>query len=171
MPGAASPSQLTITPCSVEQRLVEVDAIVGGERSAANERKLHEALRRRAAALAPTLLNSSDLFQSFWIGGVEGSTHRTPGGRRLDLGRATAHDRHAEADYLAVAEHGMRTVRDGLRWHLIETAPGQYDWSSWLPMLRASQRAGTQVIWSPTGAGRTILISGHRPSLTDSLPS
>ena len=46
-----------------------------------------------------------------------------------------------------LAEHGIRTVRDGLRWHLIETAPGRYDWSSFLPMLRAARDTGTQVIW------------------------
>jgi hypothetical protein len=38
-------------------------------------------------------------------------------------------------------------VRDGLRWHLIESSPGRYDWSSFLPMLRAAQGAGVQVIW------------------------
>jgi beta-glucosidase/6-phospho-beta-glucosidase/beta-galactosidase len=38
-------------------------------------------------------------------------------------------------------------VRDGLRWHLIETTPGHYDWSSFLPMLRGARETGTQVIW------------------------
>lgn len=134
-------------PSSSEGRLVEADAVVGDERAAENERKLHDALRRTAAALAPSRSDDSNLFQSFWIGGFECSTHRTRDRRRLDLIAATAHDRHAEADYRAVAQHGMRTVRDGLRWHLIEAAPGQYDWSSWLPMLRAAQCTGTQVIW------------------------
>jgi hypothetical protein len=34
-----------------------------------------------------------------------------------------------------------------LRWHLIEKARGQYDWSSWLPALEAAERTGVQVIW------------------------
>ena len=42
---------------------------------------------------------------------------------------------------------GCDTARDGLRWHLIETAPGQYDWSSFLPMLRAARDAEVQVVW------------------------
>ena len=46
-----------------------------------------------------------------------------------------------------MAELDLRTVRDGLRWHLIETPPGHYDWSSFLPMLRAATAAGVQVIW------------------------
>ena len=41
----------------------------------------------------------------------------------------------------------MRTVRDGLRWHLIESRPGVYDFDSVLPMLAAARQTGTQVIW------------------------
>lgn len=41
----------------------------------------------------------------------------------------------------------MTTVRDGLRWHLIEKQPGLYDWTSWVPMLRAARSTRTQVIW------------------------
>jgi hypothetical protein len=131
----------------MDDRLVAVDAVVGGERAAAHERVLHAALLRRAAALAAPTFVGSNLFQSFFVGGFECSTHRTLQGRRLDLIAATAHDRYAEADYRALAQHGLRTARDGLRWHLIETAPGRYDWSSFVPMLRAAQRTGTQVIW------------------------
>ena len=46
-----------------------------------------------------------------------------------------------------LAKTGVHTVRDGLRWHLIETSPGVYDWSSFLPMLKASGETGAQVIW------------------------
>jgi hypothetical protein len=69
------------------------------------------------------------------------------GGHRLDLLAATAHDALAQADYRELARHDIRSARDGLRWHLIETAPGQYDWSSFLPLLRAANSVGTQVIW------------------------
>src|SRR3712207_1921989 len=132
----------------MDERATEVDAIVGGERAQANERMLHAALRLRAAALSPPRLGSaSQLFQSFFIGGFECATHRRRDGRRLDLLAATGHDVQAAADYRVLAEHGIRTVRDGLRWHLIETSPGQYDWSSFLPMLRAARDTGTQVIW------------------------
>jgi beta-glucosidase/6-phospho-beta-glucosidase/beta-galactosidase len=87
------------------------------------------------------------LFQSFFLGGFECSTHRNRAGRRLDLIAATGHDRFAGADYLRLRELGIRTVRDGIRWHLIEQAPGRYDFSSALPMVRAACDAGTQVIW------------------------
>jgi beta-glucosidase/6-phospho-beta-glucosidase/beta-galactosidase len=86
-------------------------------------------------------------FQSFFMAGFECSSHRRSDGVRLDLIRSTAHDRLAHNDYQSCAELGLRTVRDGLRWHLIERAPGHYDWSSWIPMLEAAASTGTQVIW------------------------
>ncbi|MGV1872914.1 glycosyltransferase [Agrobacterium rosae] len=93
------------------------------------------------------------LFQSFLQGGFECSTHRLRPrdgqtiGRRLDVIASTEHDIHTAADYRQLASHAIRTVRDGLRWHLIETTSGQYDWSSFIPMLRAANDTGTQVIW------------------------
>ena len=86
-------------------------------------------------------------FASFFQAGFECSSHRRGDGVRLDLIRATSHDRHVASDYRQCAELGLRTLRDGLRWHLIETAPGRYDWSSWLPALEAAERLGLQIIW------------------------
>jgi hypothetical protein len=86
-------------------------------------------------------------FASFFMAGFECSSQKRRDGRRLDLLQSTGHDVRVEEDYRACLHVGMRTLRDGLRWHLIETAPGRYDWSSWLPMLRAARAAGMQVIW------------------------
>ena len=86
-------------------------------------------------------------FASFFMAGFECSTQKRRDGRRLDLIVSTQHGERVEADYRACAELGMKTLRDGLRWHLIERAPGVYDWSSWRPMLRAAKAAGVQVIW------------------------
>ncbi|MDY0934762.1 beta-glucosidase [Pseudomonas viridiflava] len=87
------------------------------------------------------------LFKSFFVGGFECSTHRRRDGKRLDLLHSTGHARWPGEDFAAMANCSMRTVRSGLRWHLIETRPGVYDWSSFLPMLRAARAQGTQVIW------------------------
>ncbi len=89
----------------------------------------------------------SPLFSSFLMGGFESSSHRRADGRQLDLIAATRHDACALDDYRLLAAAGLRTVRDAVRWHLIEVAPGRYDWSSLLPMLRAARGAGVQVIW------------------------
>lgn len=86
-------------------------------------------------------------FVSFLQGGFECSSHRRRDGVRLDLVRATGHDRHVLEDYRECGKVGLKTVRDGLRWHMIERSPGQYDWSSWLPALDAAEEAGVQVIW------------------------
>jgi beta-glucosidase/6-phospho-beta-glucosidase/beta-galactosidase len=87
------------------------------------------------------------LFPSFFVGGFECASQRLLSGRRLDLTAATGHDRHAVEDYTRLHEHGIQTARDGIRWHLLEPRPYHYDFSSVLPMLRAAQKTGTQVIW------------------------
>ncbi|MBO9766872.1 MULTISPECIES: beta-glucosidase [Xanthomonas] len=92
-------------------------------------------------------MHTPTLFESFFMAGFECSTHRRRDGRRLDLIAATRHDRWAAKDYAALSGHGLRTARDGLRWHLIEQRPRHYDWSSFLPMLHAANSVGTQVIW------------------------
>ena len=86
-------------------------------------------------------------FASFFQAGFECSSHRRRDGVRLDLIRATGHDKHVLRDYRLCHELGFRTLRDGLRWHLIEKSPGNYDWSSWLPALEAAEAVGLEVIW------------------------
>ena len=87
------------------------------------------------------------LFRSFLQGGWECSSHRLRTGRRLDLIASTRHDLNADADYRQLAGLGISTMRDGLRWHLVEPAPGAYDFSSWRPMLAAARAAGAEIIW------------------------
>jgi len=97
----------------------------------------------------------SSVFQSFWMGGFECSTHRLPrrkamgrfAGVRLDLISATRHDEFALLDYARMQDVGIRTARDGMRWHLIEKPAFRYDFSSLVPMLRAARETRTQVIW------------------------
>jgi beta-glucosidase/6-phospho-beta-glucosidase/beta-galactosidase len=86
-------------------------------------------------------------FESFFMGGIECSTHRLRNGKRLDLVSATKHDRFAESDYRLLQQYGIGTVREGLRWHLIEAQPGRFDFSSVAPIIRAAQVTGTEVIW------------------------
>jgi hypothetical protein len=87
------------------------------------------------------------LFKSFWQGGFECSTHVLRTGKRLDLAAATGHGILAKRDYARLREIGMLTAREGLRWHVIEKEPGQYDFSSVLPFLEAARSEGIQIIW------------------------
>jgi len=106
-------------------------------------------------------------FNSFFMGGFECSSHRRRDGVRLDLIRATAHDRHAFKDYDLCKRLGLGTLRDGLRWHLIEKSPGQYDWSSWQPMLDAAEEAGVQIIWDLFHYGSPDCIDQGDPDFPD----
>ncbi|MFP5077900.1 glycosyltransferase [Rhizobium sp. YIM 134829] len=108
---------------------------------------IDEVLRERQAA------RPSGLFKSFVQGGFECSTHRLrqregeAEGVRLDMLDAIGHDRHAAADYRQLGTLGIRTVRDGFRWHLIEKTAGHYDMASITPMLEAAAKTKTQVVW------------------------
>ena len=86
-------------------------------------------------------------FESFIMGGFESASHRRRDRTQIDVAAATGHDLFAESDYKLVTDIGIRTVRDSLRWHVIEQSPGVYDWSSLVTVLNAATESGTQVIW------------------------
>jgi beta-glucosidase/6-phospho-beta-glucosidase/beta-galactosidase len=90
---------------------------------------------------------NTGLFNSFFMGGFECSTHRLPTGKRLDLVSSTQHDTFVVSDYRLLQRHGIHSVREGLRWHLIESSPGEYDFSGVRPMFAAARDTGMQVIW------------------------
>lgn len=99
-------------------------------------------------ALVPPVHNRfGKIFASFFQAGFECSSHRRRDGVRLDLIRATGHDKHVLRDYRLCKDLGFETIRDGLRWHAIERSPGRYDWSSWVPALEAAEAVGLQVVW------------------------
>ena len=87
------------------------------------------------------------IFNSFFMGGFECSTHRNAQGKRLDLIASTRHDEFAEQDYCRLVQHGIKTARDGVRWHLIEKEPYRYDFSSLDDQIRAIKQTGIEVIW------------------------
>ncbi len=89
----------------------------------------------------------SNLFASFFLGGFDCSSQINSSGQRLDLLATTEHDRFARDDYLRLRSQGMLAARDGIRWHRVERAPGQYDFSSVTPMLAAARETGMQVIY------------------------
>ena len=86
-------------------------------------------------------------FQSFFLGGFECSTHRLRNGKRLDLVRATKHDKFAASDFRLLQRRGIYSAREGLRWYLIESQPHQFDFSSSRAIRDAACETKTQVIW------------------------
>ncbi len=92
-------------------------------------------------------LGGSRLFRSFWIAGFESATHINGSGVRVDMVSATQHDVQVNEDYARLADWDMRTVRDGARWHLIETSRG-FDFTSLKPFVEVARRHRIQVIWA-----------------------
>lgn len=107
------------------------------------------------------------VFQSFFGGGFECSTHRLRSGKRLDQIAATNHDKLAFADYIRLRNCGIGIAREGLRWHLIEKLPGHYDFSSALPMIAAARETGTQVIWDICHYGWPDWLDVFSPEFID----
>jgi len=81
------------------------------------------------------------------MGGFEAATHVNDKGRRLDIIAATQHDRQIDHDYQLMRSVGITTVRDAVRWHLIER-DGRFDFSSLAPMVAAAERHDIQVMWT-----------------------
>ncbi len=106
-------------------------------------------------------------FQSFFMGGFECSTHKRRDGIRLDVIAATRHDVDPAGDYRLLANHGLQTVRDGVRWHLVEQRRGQFDFASLLPMVRAARDTGTQVIWDLFHYGWPNWVDVWKPSFPE----
>ena len=106
-------------------------------------------------------------FAGFFQAGFECSSHRRRDGVRLDLIKATGHDKHVLGDYRQCVELGFRTIRDGLRWHLIERSPGKYDWSSWMPALEAAEQAGVEIVWDLFHYGSPDCVDQAGPDFPD----
>jgi hypothetical protein len=87
------------------------------------------------------------LFRSFWLGGFESAHHINRQGVRLDLVAATQHDVQVDEDYDRLRSHGFLTVREGMRWPLIDRGR-RLDFSSVVPMLAAAERHGIEIVWS-----------------------
>jgi beta-glucosidase/6-phospho-beta-glucosidase/beta-galactosidase len=87
------------------------------------------------------------VFETFFLGGFECSTHRLRNGKRLDLVHATRHDEFAVSDFKLLQRYGIHSVREGLRWHLIEAQPNHFDFSTATTIIDAARATGTQVIW------------------------
>jgi len=103
---------------------------------------VHHVKRAEATAPKPTL------FDSFWLGGFESACQRNMSNERIDMLAVTQHDVQCEGDYALMRSVGIRTVRDGIRWPLIEKTPHHYDFSSFAPMLRAANATGIQPIFN-----------------------
>jgi hypothetical protein len=86
------------------------------------------------------------MFKSFYRAGFECSTGRNVHGEWIDQLAATEHDRRADADYAMLSQVGIHTVREGVRWPLVDRGHG-YDFSSLDAFVLAARRHQVEVIW------------------------
>jgi hypothetical protein len=87
------------------------------------------------------------MFNSFFLAGFEGSTGYNRHGRWFDQVVATGHDRTVDLDYGNIAELGMHAARETVRWPLVDTGNGAYDFSTVDPFLEAANQHGIDIIW------------------------
>lgn len=86
-------------------------------------------------------------FQSFWWGGYECTDQLNAFGNRVDFLPLTGHLQRIDEDYAAQRPFNIGTVREGIRWAMIEKTPYHYDFSTVKTMLDAGRRHGIQQIW------------------------
>lgn len=86
-------------------------------------------------------------FSTFWQAGYEGADHINHAGRALDMNLATGHLERARADYAALGQFGIRTVRESIGWRLAER-DGVFDFSILDARLYAAQELGLQICWT-----------------------
>lgn len=106
-------------------------------------------------------------FASFFLGGFECSSHYRSAGERLDLLASIRHAEFAQQDFERLKQQGIRAARTGIRWHLIETRPYQYDFSSVQPILEAAGATRTQLIWDLCHYGWPDDLDIFRPEFVD----
>jgi hypothetical protein len=86
------------------------------------------------------------VFASFFFAGFECTTGYNRHGRWIDQIAATQHDRFAAEDYARLREVGIRTVREAVRWPLVDRA-GRYDFASLGPFVEALRSQPMEPIW------------------------
>jgi hypothetical protein len=106
------------------------------------------------------------LFRSFWQAGFESACHINRDGHRLDMVSRTQHDSHLREDYARLTERGIRVVREGVRWPLVDRA-GRFDLSTLRPAVEAAREAGVQVIWTLFHYGTPDGLDPFSPRLAD----
>lgn len=104
-------------------------------------------VRTKRMTAPNALASSSRLFHSFWLGGLKAAQHVNGRGARVDMIAATRHDRQAAQDYARLRSVGIRAVREGVRWHLVDRGDG-YDFSSLAAIAHAARAGGMQVVWT-----------------------
>ncbi|HJY13297.1 MAG TPA: hypothetical protein VJ304_10960, partial [Flavobacterium sp.] len=93
------------------------------------------------------LASNTNPFKSFLMGGFECADQQNAFGNRIDLYKISGHEQYLEEDYDNLNELGIKTIREGIRWSVVETKPYHYDWSEVDRIIKVSQSKNIQVVW------------------------
>lgn len=85
------------------------------------------------------------MFRSFLQAGFECTTGYNVYGDWIDQVHATEHDIQQDHDYALLASLGIRTIREGVRWPLVDNH-GKYEFSTLLQTLELAEKHGIEVI-------------------------
>lgn len=87
----------------------------------------------------------------------------------MDLLRLSGHDTNVQEDYRQLAEIGIKTVREGIRWSVVERSPGVYDFSEVIARMEAARRNGIQQLWDICHFGYPDGLIPTHPHFADRL--
>ncbi len=88
-----------------------------------------------------------NLFNSFWMAGFECSDQMNAFGNRVDLLKKTGHIEYIREDYSRLRDLNISTVREGIRWSVVEKRPYQYDWTDVIVQFEAAKEMNIQIVW------------------------
>ena len=86
-------------------------------------------------------------FTTFFMGGYECADHINRSGERINLLKETQHDIRFSDDYESLAAIGIKTVREGICWSVVEKSPEVFDFSEVHNRMLAAEKFGIQQIW------------------------
>lgn len=86
-------------------------------------------------------------FKSYFMGGFECADHINRHGERVNLLKETQHHLRVDEDYALLVDLDIYTVREGICWSAVETAPNQFDFTEVLVRMRSAEKFGIQQIW------------------------
>jgi hypothetical protein len=113
-----------------------------------------------ASLMSPSVENP---FSTFWMAGFECSDQLNAFGNRVDLLQMTGHLELIREDYSRISSLGIRTVREGIRWSIVEPSPYQYDFDAVSDMINAGKESGIQQIWDICHFGYPNDLSPFHP--------
>lgn len=90
---------------------------------------------------------NSNPFRSFLMGGFECADQQNAFGNRVDLYKTSGHEIYLDEDYDKLSDLGIETVREGIRWSVVETKPYHYDWTEVERIIKVSASKNIQVVW------------------------